>query len=74
MAFKYHDEAIIPFNNAECNTMLENGSKCSQKHCKHIDDPNICELADEPETPSMPVIVKSVVWVCSIHYAMQPKK
>jgi hypothetical protein len=30
--------------------MLENGSKCSQKHCKHIDDPNICELGDEPET------------------------
>ena len=50
MAFKYHDEAIIPFNDAECNTMLENGSKCSQKHCKHIDGPDNCELVDEPET------------------------
>jgi hypothetical protein len=50
MAFKYHDEAIIPFNDVECNTMLENGSKCCQKHCKHIDGPSICELADEVET------------------------
>ena len=48
MAFKYHDEAIIPFNNIECNTMLEDGSKCCQKHCRHYEDS--CELADEPET------------------------
>ena len=48
MAFKYHDEAIIPFNNTECNIVLENGSKCAQKHCVHYE--NSCELADEPET------------------------
>ena len=48
MAFKYHDEAIIPFNHKQCNETLVNGSKCSQKHCLHYED--VCELADEPET------------------------
>jgi hypothetical protein len=48
MAFKYHDDAIIPFNNIECNTMLEDGSKCCQKHCRHFE--GICDLADEPKT------------------------
>jgi hypothetical protein len=48
MAFKYHDEAIIPFNNKQCDTTLENGSKCSQNHCVHYED--VCELADEPKT------------------------
>jgi hypothetical protein len=48
MAFKYHDEAIIPFNHKQCNTTLENGSKCSQNHCVHYED--VCELADEPQT------------------------
>jgi hypothetical protein len=48
MAFKYHDEAIIPFNHEKCNTTLENGSKCAKKHCVHNE--HICELADEPDT------------------------
>jgi hypothetical protein len=47
MAFAHHDEAIIPFNDSSCNTILENGSQCTQKHCKHLT--TVCELADDPE-------------------------
>ena len=47
MAFKHHDEAIIPFNDTSCTTILENGSQCTQKHCKHLK--TACELADDPE-------------------------
>ena len=47
MAFAHHDEAIIPFNDTGCFITLENGTQCSQKHCKHVD--GVCELADDDE-------------------------
>ncbi|CAB3987809.1 Hypothetical predicted protein [Paramuricea clavata] len=45
MAFDHHDAAIIPFNDTTCQTTLENGTKCSQQHCHHVED--VCELSDE---------------------------
>ena len=48
MAFKHHDEAIIPFNDTSCTTILGDGvTQCTQKHCKHLT--TVCELADDPE-------------------------
>jgi hypothetical protein len=48
MAFKHHDEAIIPFNDTSCTTILDDGvTQCTQKHCKHLK--TVCELADDPE-------------------------
>jgi hypothetical protein len=48
MAFKHHDEAIIPFNDTSCTTILGDGvTQCTQKHCIHLK--TVCELADDPE-------------------------
>jgi N-acetylglutamate synthase-like GNAT family acetyltransferase len=48
MAFKHHDDAIIPFNDTSCTTILDDGvTQCTQKHCKHLK--TVCELADDPD-------------------------
>jgi hypothetical protein len=48
MAFKHHDDAIIPFNDTSCTTILGDGqTRCTQKHCIHLT--TVCELADDPE-------------------------
>ena len=48
MAFKHHDEAIIPFNDTNCCEILEDGvTECPQNHCKHVT--GACALGDDPE-------------------------
>ena len=48
MAFEHHDAAIIPFNDTTCNTILENGTQCSQQHCKHAED--VCEMGEDTDS------------------------
>ncbi|CAB3996219.1 Hypothetical predicted protein [Paramuricea clavata] len=48
MAFAHHATAIIPFNDTTCQTTLENGTKCSQQHCRHVED-NVCDLGDDED-------------------------
>jgi hypothetical protein len=48
MAFKHHEEAIIPFNDTSCREILDDGvTECPQNHCEHVT--GACALGDDPE-------------------------
>ncbi|CAB3980429.1 Hypothetical predicted protein [Paramuricea clavata] len=49
MAFKYHDEAAARLYDKNCTTILKDGSKCQQLHCKHAQDAGVCEAGDDEE-------------------------